>query len=415
MSVTIRLRKIDCGTTNATSLITQQASGPSPRAYYLKHALVDAGWVVYYSSNGLAPISNMGDGITSGQNTSDNWTTSTFQAIMTQFYIGGADALHTMDGIWCCLRSPNVDANYEYLHICLSPTGAQWYNPTVRGATNDANTYAVNAKSSPYTWLNGQSHGYIRLGMTLSANKTAFSGGSAVPSSGATSATARGDLPIATGTIWTTHNMGGNSGSAGYFPSLTVVTDGNQFHVIQDTGANTVSNRSWWSLCSLVNGGYGVIEQGILNTSSTSLFRGISLVGGRKWNNVSLSSATNDIPTELGGWRSAYVKAVGGVVINGGLANPEPPGWEAAIDQPYYTTGNQFPNVMRLRAISCTDTANYDLGNFSDFVMLGDTRIADNDRIIKTDTLEQWFVYKDSNAYLLKWDWLDNPALRTVV
>lgn len=402
MSVTLRLRKTDFVLQVNTTLANQQASGPSPHAYWIKKALVAAGWTVYYTCDGV----NM--------NTNDLWATPAFQAVLLQLNAVAANSTGTIDAVWCCLRSPTVDANGDYLHICLSPSLAQWSNPLIRGLNNASSTYGNTVgNGAPYVWVNGATNGFIRIGMTLSPNLTEFAGGA--PFIATNSTTAMGTLPTPTSpVIWTTHNLG-NGLAAGIFTSLTVLTDGNQFHVIQDTGLNTVGYRNWWSVCSLVNGGYAVIEQGVGHTAAAvGTSRGVALLGGRRWNNILVNTIAADTPTELGGWRTAYVKR-DTTIVTGGLACPEPPGWEAAVDSAFYNTASQFPNVLRLRGISCTYSTHYDLGSFSDFVLMGNTRINDNDRIVDTTAHDTWFSYKDLNAYMLKWDWLDNPVNRTVL
>ena len=198
MSATIRLRKTDFTTpAAATSLALQRIHGATCRAYWLKQALVAAGWTVYYSSTGLA------------SSASDLWTSSSFQAVMLQVPNSVASTTATVDGVWSCLKSPTVDVNGDYLHICLSPSQAQWYDPAVRGPTNAMNTYGVVAylnSGGGSTWLNGDYNGFLRIGMTLSPSATAFSGGA--PFVGTNSTTAMGTLPTATGAMWTTHNLG---------------------------------------------------------------------------------------------------------------------------------------------------------------------------------------------------------------
>ena len=405
MSVTLQLRKKDFTVPAVCStLALQKIHGSSCRAYWLKQALVAAGWTVYYSS----------DGITYGA--SDLWTSSAFQAVLMQFTTSVASSLGTVDGVWSCLKSPTADVNGDYLHICLSPSQAQWYDPTVRGPTNATSIYGVYAKTSVCTWLDGQYNGFLRLGMTLSPSATAFSGGA--PFVGTNSTTAIGTLPTAPGAMWTTHNLGqGGTMVSTLSQALTVVTEGNQFLVIQDTGSTfSTGYRNWWGLCALSSGGYATVECGVDRAATTgNPWKGDTLVGGRLWLNQIVWTPTYDTATEVGGWRTGYIKRVSGVLISGGLACPEPMGFEAVVDQPYYATGATYPSVIALQAISCTDTSHYNLGTFSDMVMMGNSRIADLTRTVDTASQTQWYALKDTRAYLLKWDWNDDPALRLQV
>ena len=405
MSVTLQLRKKDFNLpVVASTLALQRIHGATCRAYWLKQALVAAGWTVYYSSDGLAT------------GASDLWASSAFQAVLMQFTTSAASALGTVDGVWSCLKSPTVDVNGDYLHICLSPSQAQWYDPTVRGATNAMPTYGVYAKTTVSPWLDGQYNGFLRLGMTLSPSATAFSGGA--PFVGTNSTTAMGTLPTATGAMWTTHNLGqGGTTLSTLSQALTVVTEGNQFLVMQDAGSSyTTGYRNWWGLCSLASGGYATVECGVDRAATIgSLWRGDTLVGGRLWLNQIAWTPTYDTATEVGGWRAGYIKRDTGSLISGGLACPEPMGFEAVVDQPYYATGALYPSVMALQAISCTDTAHYNLGTFSDFVLMGTSRIADLARTVDTASQTQWYALKDTRAYLLKWDWNDDLALRLQV
>ena len=410
MSATIRLRKTDFTTpAAATSLALQRIHGATCRAYWLKQALVAAGWTVYYSSTGLA------------SSASDLWTSSSFQAVMLQVPNSVASTTATVDGVWSCLKSPTVDVNGDYLHICLSPSQAQWYDPAVRGPTNAMNTYGVVAylnSGGGSTWLNGDYNGFLRIGMTLSPSATAFSGGA--PFVGTNSTTAMGTLPTATGAMWTTHNLGqGGTTLSTLSQALTVVTEGNQFLVMQDAGSSyTTGYQSWWGLCSLASGGYATVECGVAaNATTVSSWRGSHLVGGRTWHNAGTSPAgsTLDTATRQGGWRTGYIKRDGGSLISGGLACPEPPGWEAIADQPYFSTAASFPTPIQLQAVSCTDPTHFSLGNFSDFVLMGNKRIADLDLLKNTASQSQWYARRDIKAYLLRWDWNDDPSFRLPV
>ena len=410
MSATIRLRKTDfTAPAAATNLALQKIHGSSCRAYWLKQSLVSAGWTVYYSS----------DGITYGA--SDLWKSSAFQAVLMQGGNAVASTTGTVDGIWTCMRSPSVDANGDYLHICLSPSQAQWYDPAVKGATNAMATYGVClylGYASGSTWLNGDYNGFLRLGMALSPGATAFSGGA--PYVATNSTTAIGTLPTATGAFWTTHNLGQGFVTLSILSqSLTVVTEGNQFMIMQDAGTTYTSGyQSWWGLCALSSGGYTTVEQGVSLVATTgSTWKGAQLVGGRTWFNYGSAPVgyTLDTPTRQGGWRSGYIKRDSGTVISGGLACPEPPGWEAVVDQPYFATNAGFPTTIQLQAVSCTDAAHFNLGNVSDFVLMGNKRIADLDLLKDTASQSQWYARKDIKAYLLKWDWNDDPSLRLPV
>ena len=401
MSPTIRLRKIDFTTpAAAASLALQRLHGPSCRAYWLKQALVAAGWTVYYSSTGLA------------SSASDLWTSSSFQAVMLQMTSSVANTTGTVDAIWCCLRSPTADANGDYLHICLSPSQAQWRDPAVRGPTNDlSSSYGVNTQSNAY---NGTYRGFLRLGMTLSPSATAFSGGSVF--SATSSSTARGDLPVATGAFWTLRNLGNGSSSSGAVISETVVTEGNQFLLIEDnatTAAALSPNRLWGGVCSLESGGYAVVEPSLAPNATAGNYKAFELYGGRMPPFASYGGS--DMPTTVGGWRTGYIKRDGGTLISGGLACPEPVGYEAIVDQPYFATNAGFPSTVQLQAISCTDPTHFNLGSFSDFVLMSNRRVNDLDLLRNTSAQNQWYAFKEAKAYLLKWDPLDNPALRTVV
>ena len=408
MTPTIRLRKSDFTTPAAcATLALQQVHGASCRAYWIKRALVAAGWTVYYSS----------DGVTTGN--SDLWTTSAFQAILMQGPAFSAGTTSTIDGAWCCLQSPYADVNGDYLHICLSPSQAQWYDPAVRGPDNSSTAYGVTAKTGASDWRSGYYTGFLRLGMTLSSSATAFSGGA--PFVATTSATARGALPTATGAFWTTHNMGSATGTAN--PSskaLTVVTEGNQFHIISDCGtAYTVGSANWWGISTMANGGYAAFEQGVVYnaTGAVGTVSGRGLHGGRIWSSYyNTGDVVYDTPTELGGWRSGYIKRDSGTLINGGLGRMEPCGFEAVVEQPYYSSGALYPSVVALQAISCTDSTHYNLGNLSDFIMLtGVTRVNDLDQVIDSGATKKWYAMRNSFSYLLKWDYTDTPATRTAV
>ena len=402
MSTSLRLRKIDFITPVACpTLALQRIHGSSCRTYWLKQALVAAGWTVYYSSTGLT------------SDTSDLWGSSAFQAVVLQNYADSGNTTGTVDGIWSCLRSPTADAKGDYLHICLSPSHAQWSDPVVRNTTNAMNG-AASVGTCNMNWLSGLYHGFLRIGMTLSSSATAFSGGTTFSS--ASSALARGDLPTAPGAFWTTRNIGCGATANGLL-SLTVSTDGNQFFVMEDGSTTTASlftNRYWWGLSSMANGGYAVFEQGTNpNATTIGTLKGQELSGGRACQYPGYSAA--DMPTTLGGWRTGYIKRDSGTVISGGLACPEPAGFEAVVDQPTFTTNARFPTTIQLQAVSCTDPAHFNLGNFSDFILMGNTRITDNTLLRNTASQSQWYAFKEAKAYLMKWDVLDNPALRTVV
>ena len=402
MSVTLQLRKSDfTAPAAATGLALQKIHGSSCRTYWLKQALVAAGWTVYYSS----------DGITYGA--SDLWTSSAFQTVALQIYSSATTASATMEGIWSCLRSPAVDANGDYLHICLSPNQAPWYDPAVRGLSISNSLYGVYAKDvGNAPWFDGNYNGILRLGMALSPASTAFSGGAPYVATNAT--TAIGTLPTASGAFWTTHNLGTGSGNTTTLSqTLTVLTDGNQFTVLQDSGAN--NPRAWWALCSMVNGGYATVEQGPLAGSATNGFAH-QLAGGRSCYTSSYTSAASsllDIATEGGGWRSGYIKRIPDTsIISGGLACPEPPGWEAIVDQPLLTGLPTSNPTCPLQAVSCTDPTHFNLVPISDMVLMGSYNMVDGSRTVDTTTQEQWHVLKDLKAYQLKWDWNDNQALR---
>ena len=402
MSVTLQLRKSDfTAPVLCNTLILQRVHGASCRAYWLKQALVAAGWTVYYSS----------DGITTSTVT-DTWTSSAFQAVLLQNYSSAATTGATIDGIWSCLKSPTADANGDYLHICLSPSQAVWYDPTVKGLSIASTTYCVVAKSLTNAyWLDGYYNGYLRLGMALSSSATAFSGGA--PYVATNSTTVIGTLPSATGAMWTTHNLGAGTGATSSLAqTLTVLTDGNQFTVLQDTGAN--STRYWWSLCAMANGGYATVEEGSYLASAYPYCS--MLVGGRAWYVTAYTPSTSyDVATELGGWRAGYIKRDSGTIISGGLACPEPPGWEAIVDQPLLTGLSYTNPTCPLQAVSCTDPTHFNLGPISDMVLMGSYNMVDGSRTVDTTTQEQWHVLKDLKSYQLKWDWNDNQALRLPV
>lgn len=390
----------------ANSLALQQVHGSTCRAYWIKRALIAAGWTVYYSS----------DGITTGN--SDLWGTSAFQAVIMQGYGSGANTTSTVDGIWSCMQSPYTDANGDYLHICLSPSSAQWYDPAVRGPTNDMTVYGVTAKTGATDWRSGYYSGFLRLGMTLSPSATAFSGGA--PFVATTSATARGSLPVATGAFWTTHSLGNGVGTlCPVAKALTLTTEGNQFLIMQDIGTNyATGSTSWFGVSTLTSGGYAVFEKSTFwnTTGAAATLNGRGLLGGRLWSTyINNADTIYDTPTELGGWRAGYLKRDSGTIISGGLGRLEPPGWEAVVDQPYYASGALYPSVLNLQAVSSTDVSHYNLGTLSDFILMGNTRLADMDQLIDSGASKKWYALSNHRVYLLKWDTTDTPNSRTVV
>ena len=160
------------------------------------------------------------------------------------------------------------------------------------------------------------------------------------------------------------------------------------------------------------------MEQGVsLNASTGATWKGAQLVGGRTWFNMGTATTgySLDTPTRQGGWRSGYIKRDSGTVVSGSLACPEPPGWEAVVDQPFFTTSASFPVTIQLQAVSCTDSTRFNLGNFSNFILMGNKRVSDLDLLKDTASQSQWYARKDVKAYLLKWDWNDDPSLRLPV
>ena len=420
MTTVTQLRKLDfASTTGGGAIATQRTCGSTSRAFYLKQALVNAGWIVYYSSNG-ANISPIGGGTTYytstttlTNNTSDLWTSSGFQAIALAFNTSVVGNAFTMDSIWCCLRSPISDVNGDYLHICLSPSQTQWKDPVVRGPTNAMPLYGVAVIASNLLWYNGSYNAFLRIGMTLSKNTTAFSGGNPVlPLGGigttATSATVLGDLPVASNAIWSTHNLGNADALSAGFSGLTVVTNGNQFHVIQDKGSYTSVNRTWFSLCALDAGGYAILEGGQIADGSVPT--GIVLLGGRLTTIESPVISIYDFPTQVGGWRTAYIKrAVDNSIWTGGLASPEPVG-----SAKWYKDTVPVTYRTKLNAISCTNPL-HTLGTISDFVMTGTQQINDVTKIVDYSSGKWWFAFKDAKPYLLQWSETEDPLLRTTI
>lgn len=398
MTVEVRYRKTDIAYAIASDLATQRLYGCTPWSYWLKRSLVAAGWTVYYSSDGVTTSS------------SDLWTTSSFQAVMLHPYAGGANTTDTVDGIWCCLRSPDMDANGDYLHICLSPRAGTWSDPVARGPSNDMSVYGVNkyCGASGYYQASNEYLAALLIGMTVSSSLTAFSGGA--PYASTSNLTAIGERPTAPGVVWVTKPMG-NSQTNTSIPHLTIVTSGNQFHVIISRNTTIASGyHSWYSLCAMDNGGYAIIEES-RDISTLQFYGSNALHGGSRWElDTSINTPGFKYATELGGWRSAYVKrAADSSIWSGGLARPEPPGWEAAIESPSIVSGTTAPYSVQLQARSCSNLAHTGLGLISDFVMMGGYGIEDLDILSNNGTGKRWLAMKNARAILLQWSLTDMP------
>jgi hypothetical protein len=250
------------------------------------------------------------------------------------------------------------------------------------------------------------------MGLALSSGAAAFTGGAASVST--TVLTAAGALPVATGVVWSVAPLGRGYATNAY-TSMTVLTEGNQFIVIQDTGTYAVaSRRLFFGLAGLVDGGYCTIHQGIsLNTTATNLYRTSELMGG--YYNFLSATSTGAYLSQLGGARSVYIRRVSGIVKTGLIDCLEPPGWDFFVNHPNDSGVTTFPQITRLRAYGCSDPSLVDLGDLTDFLMLGDKPLADNDTIEDSGSSTKWFALLEPPAYLVKWDWSDIPGNRTVI
>lgn len=404
MAVTLRVRKMDLALGSASSSYsTQRLYGASHWSYWVKKALVDAGWVVYYSSDGLSISS------------ADLWTSPTFQAAVSLGTRSNAQATSLgRDVVWCCLRSPMTDANGDYLHICLNPTQSVWANALT--TPTDASAMVI---TGPF--LNGDNMGYLRIGMTLSSSLVSFSGGAAYASTSLT--TARGLLPAATGATWSLHNIGcGGTGNPSV-KTLAILTEGNQFHIVM-TYENLAycykaASRYFYSLMSLTAGGYAVTE-GSLATTTSAISSGAveyGLHSGSNWLQQPVQTTATQggyYATQLGGYRSAYVKRVGGVVYGGGVSVSEPQGSGYYLTASAQTVPSGYST--KLKFFPCSGIYFGDLGLGSDFILFADVAAA-QDRTYLADTVagSKYLIFRGSPSICLKWDFDDNPARPSAV
>jgi hypothetical protein len=417
MAPTLRCR-IATTSSAASSLAAERLYGPTFNAYYLKQSLVAAGWTVYLSATGAA------------MDSSDLWTSNAFCAMGFQADTASASTGTTVDGVWCCLRSPTADSNGDYLHICLQPGQGVWASGKSKGSTNALSIYGQYAKigaragSSPCYY--GYPSGSLRIGMALSPLTAAFVGGytnssasSAIPGNGQAPATAAGFevwaiMPLGSGIVEGGHYSGGQ---------MSIVTDGNQFSILQTSSNSTAYKGSRFhigAVCALQNGGYGFIQSQMNSDGAWDAYG--QLVGGRYWNagrdyannNAYLNGPRYPFPIYGCYDHSVYIKRLSSSsIISGALACPEPAGWDSWCLSQYIAGTLPLARLSYLYALSASDPDNFDLGPFSDFVML--TSLPAVHYTMLNYDGASWLPLELRNFVCLKWPTTDTPSNFTVV
>lgn len=395
----LRLRKnIGYGSANT---LNDQKLYISPHCYWVKEALVEAGWVVYRSSNGDTASD------------SDLWSTEDFFTVGLQPYnASGPSTSETTDGIWVCLRSPNTDANGDYVHICLSPRCAPWKNLSDPGPTND-DEYTVDSTvgTSYASYQSGSKSACMLLGVTLSDGLTAFTGGT--PAVTGDISTVLGSLPVNANAVWSMHNLGSSYAGSEHTGMVSLVTEDNQFWVIQHSATEGFVSgyRQIWGIASLDDGGYVVLEPKTYDSENFWKNFCSGYFYQKETDGPGTANRWRRWDTEMGGFRSVWVKNVSGTVENGPLADPMPSGWETFVQGEEINNTVAWPNAIRLHAYNAASQENWYLGKISDFIMIGQLFVDDTDRIRDNTLNKCWYVCKDELAFFVKWDMDDNPNI----
>lgn len=408
---TLRLRKAMAGS-DIDNLADAQTYGPTAWMYYVKTALVAAGWVVYRSATGTVMAN------------SDLWTSSSFLTMMLQRANSDTNDVATIDGVWCCLRSPSVDSNGDYLHICLSPADSVWSNDTAKGTSNNIRVYGQFAKwSNNYTNCHpgyyGFYHGACRIGMALSSSTTAFSGG--YTNSGASSAIpANGQRPSADNVVWSIFPIGSGYYGSSKFSYLTVVTEGNQFHIYQH-GSTSTALQQVASVVAMQNGGYGFLQSEISADGTWDTYGGLH--GGRYWatGRTGGPSAAHfksgpECPyvSYFSLDHTVYIKRLSATsIITGALANPIPAGVDTWTLSQFIAGNLPLAKLSYLYALSASDSVNFDLGPFSDFFMI--TSPPATHQLLLSYNSSTWFTVQMCDFFALKWDTSDVPTSYSTV
>lgn len=429
----LRGRKHNITTGAPSNLANQKLYGAAPWTYWLKQALVSAGWVVYYSS----------DGTSSGS--SDLWTSYDFQKVAFTQYTNSSSTSTTIDGIWCCLRSPTTDANGDYLHICLVPSnsliGDARVVPSTLAAGYNLSAVGVYATAgSNHFWEDGSTTGFLRIGMTLSSSLSAFSGGA--PSSSSSLAAAAGLLPSAVGEVWSVRNIGCGA-SYQIFTSITVLTEGNQFLVVLQPSNSTYSagQNYFFGIASMDNGGYATFNKMVPYSTATaatlggmsSYQAGLTLEQGHlgeESRGLSYASGYTTLLTR-GGYRATYVKRINGVVSSGAAGFPMT-SWRSLPDViPTISSYVAHPYFMKMRVYSLPvdGTPSVDLGDLGDILLLGTYQPVSavllnglyNDQSLLVDNSQpaiwwvSWNGAANNQVFALKWSMDDNPLKQRLV
>lgn len=410
---TLRLRKA-MALTQVGGLSTEKTSGPTAWMYYVKTALVAAGWVVYRSATGAA----MAD--------SDLWTSSDFCAMVLQGEASSASTGATIDGIWCCLRSPSVDSNGDYLHICLSPAQGVWYNDSVKGVTNSLKTYGQYVKwsnngTNTHIGHYGYYQGACRIGMALSSSTTAFSGGY-TNSSASSAIPANGARPSAANVVWSIFPIGSGGYGISRFAYLSVITEGNQFHIYQSNTSSTAIHYIV-SLASMQNGGYAILqtEHSADDSGLGTTYGGLH--GGRYWHSGIYGgpSATSyksgpECPyvSYFSLDHSVYIKRLSATsIITGALNQPIPMSADASCISQFIAGNLPLAKLSYLYCTSATDLTNFDLGPLSDWLMVTSPP-ATNLQLLNYSG-DTWLTLQMREFFAAKWDSSDTPTSFTTV
>lgn len=408
---TLRLRKA-MAVSAINTLADAQTYGPAAWLYHVKIALVAAGWVVYRSATGTV----MAD--------SDLWTSSSFLTMWLQHARTTASTTATVDGVWCCLRSPSVDSNGDYLHICLSPADSVWSTDTAKGTSNALQVYGQFAKwsnnySSSHPGYYGYYHGACRIGMALSSSATAFTGGT-TNSSASASIPANGSRPSAANVVWSIFPIGSGYEGSSKFSYLTVVTEGNQFHIYQH-GSTSTALQQVASVVAMQNGGYGFLQSEISADGAWDTYGGLH--GGRYWatGRTGGPSATNyksgpECPyvSYFSLDHTVYIKRLSATsIITGALANPIPAGVDTWTLSQFIAGNLPLAKLSYLYALSASDPSNFDLGPFSDFFMI--TSPPATHQLLLHYSDSTWFTVQMRDFFALKWDTSDVPTSYSTV